>query len=89
MHRLHPDDRTGRLAPVGGHDGKGPGLRPAEATVGPHELLEGRHLVRRRVIHAVDQYVRTVREAIMAAQMVSRGWVEVGEGVLSLDRVVR
>ena len=54
-----------------------------------HELLERSHLVGGRVIHAVDEYVRAVGKAIVAAQMVGRRRVEVRERVLALDRVVR
>ena len=53
--------------------------------MGAHELLERRHLVGVRVIHAVDEYVRAVGEAIVAAQMVGRRRVEVRERVLALD----
>ena len=79
--------RPARSTPTG-TTAKGLRLRPAEAAVRAHELLERRHLVRGRVIHAVDEQVRAVRKAVVAAQVVGRGRVEVGERVLALDRVV-
>ena len=88
MHGLHTDHGTGGLTPSGGHHGEGMGLRSAEAAVGAHELLERSHLAGVRVIHAVDEYVRAVREAVVAAQMIGRRGVKAGEGVISLDGVV-
>ena len=56
--------------------------------MGAHELLKRGHLARARVIHAVDEYVRAVREAVVAAQVISGRQVKAGERVISLDGVV-
>ena len=88
MHRLDADDRLARLAPSGGHDRERSRLRSAETAVGAHELLERRHLVGVGVVHAVDEDVRTVGEAIVTAQVLGRRRVEDGERVLALDDVV-
>src|SRR5213592_393346 len=76
VHRASPDDPAARLAPTGRNEGEGMALPAAEAAMGTHELLERRHLVGLGVVHAVDEDVRAMREAVRAAQVVRSGGLE-------------
>ena len=63
-------------------------LPAAEAAVGAHELLERRDLVRLGVVHAVDEDVGAVGEAVGAPQVVGCVGAEVAQRVLAGDLVV-
>ncbi len=56
--------------------------------MGAHELLERGDLLGIGVVHAVDEDVGTVREAVVAAEVIGGRRVELRERVLALDRVV-
>ena len=79
MHRRGADDRLLYLLPLARHDRKRVGLGSPEPAVRSHQLLEGGHLARVRVVHLVPMDMAEENGVYRSEGLEIRGWSAAGE----------